>query len=129
MIEIRLDPAGRPQRYDLWFRGWSGRGGFWFDDNSLYRQAKNGRLVWAVQPAVSRPLLHPWVENVFAGRRQELAELHRLLLDAGGNRRAVAVCSVQGMGGIGKSYLVDRFYQEQMAEFPGGYLRLVLDPR
>ena len=32
------------------------------------------------------------------------------------------------MAGVGKSYLVDRFYWENMARFPGGYVRLALDP-
>jgi hypothetical protein len=26
VVEITLDAQGRPQRYELWFRGWSGRG-------------------------------------------------------------------------------------------------------
>ena len=32
------------------------------------------------------------------------------------------------MGGAGKSYLVDRFYAESKGRFPGGYIRLALDP-
>jgi calcineurin-like phosphoesterase family protein len=47
VIEIDLDDNGRPQQYNLWFRGWSEKG-FWFDDNSLYRQTKEGRLNWTV---------------------------------------------------------------------------------
>jgi hypothetical protein len=32
------------------------------------------------------------------------------------------------MAGVGKSYLADRFFWEHGAQFPGGYLRLALDP-
>jgi tetratricopeptide (TPR) repeat protein len=32
------------------------------------------------------------------------------------------------MAGVGKSYLVDRFFWEHADRFPGGYLRLALDP-
>ncbi len=129
VVDITLDARGRPQRYDLWFRGWSGRGGFWFDDPSLYREAKNGRLTWWVQAPPAPSTVHPRVEDVFAGRQAELARLEQVLLRANGGARAVAVCLVQGMGGVGKSYLVDRFYALHQADFPGGYLRLPLDPR
>jgi hypothetical protein len=50
LIEVMLNDAGRPLRYELWFRGWSDRGGHWFDDNSLYRGSNNGRLIWEVAP-------------------------------------------------------------------------------
>ena len=42
-----------------------------------------------------------------------------------GTRRPVVV---SGMAGVGKSYLVDRFFQENMERFPGGYVRLAFDP-
>jgi hypothetical protein len=32
------------------------------------------------------------------------------------------------MAGVGKSYLVDRFSAENKDRFPGGYIRLALDP-
>ncbi|MBL8252252.1 MAG: metallophosphatase, partial [Candidatus Competibacter sp.] len=127
-MDITLDARGRPQRYELWFRGWSGRG-FWFDDDGLYQETKSGRLIWWIQtPPVPSPV-HPRVEDVFAGRQTELVRLEQVLLRANGGVRTVAVCSVQGMAGVGKSYLVDRFYALHKAAFPGGYLRLALDPR
>lgn len=43
VINVTTDPAGRPLRYDIWFRGWSARG-HWYDDASLYREAQHGRL-------------------------------------------------------------------------------------
>jgi predicted MPP superfamily phosphohydrolase len=128
VVEITLDARGRPLRYELWFRGWSGRG-FWFDDNSLYRGTQNGRLTWWMQSPPAPSTVHPRVEDVFAGRQAELQRLEQVLLRANGGARTVAVCSVQGMAGVGKSYLVDRFYARHAADFPGGYLRLVLDPR
>ncbi|MCC8999499.1 MAG: tetratricopeptide repeat protein [Candidatus Contendobacter sp.] len=128
VIEITLDAHGRPQRYELWFRGWSGRG-FWFDDNSLYRGTQNGRLTWWVQSPPAPSVVHPRVDDVFAGRQAELARLEQVLLRANGGARTVAICSVQGMAGVGKSYLVDRFFARHQADFPGGYLRLALDPR
>jgi len=128
VVEITLDARGCPLRYELWFRGWSGRG-FWFDDNSLYRGTQNGRLTWWMQSPPAPSTVHPRVEDVFAGRQAELARLEQVLLRANGGTRTVAVCSVQGMAGVGKSYLVDRFYALHETDFPGGYLRLVLDPR
>jgi len=128
VVDITLDARGRPQRYELWFRGWSGRG-FWFDDDGLYQGTKSGRLIWWIQTPPAPSPVHPRVEDVFAGRQTELVRLEQVLLRANGGVRTVAVCSVQGMAGVGKSYLVDRFYALHKAAFPGGYLRLALDPR
>jgi len=47
------------------------------------------------------------------------------LFPAAGTRRPVVI---SGMVGVGKSYLVDRFFWENAERFPGGYLRLALDP-
>lgn len=69
--------------------------------------------------------LHPRVDNVFVGREQQLAELARCLLpEDETERRPVAV---MGMGGVGKSYLVDRFLWQHRRQFPGGYHQLALD--
>nr|HNI24655.1 metallophosphoesterase [Plasticicumulans sp.] len=127
VLELHVDAAGRPQRAHLRLRGWSSRG-HWFDDNSLYRDTRDGRLVWWGGAASPPPPLHPRVADVFAGRTEELRQLAAALLPASGAPRPVAVCAVQGMAGVGKSYLVDRFYDRHRAGFPGGYVRLVLDP-
>ena len=42
-----------------------------------------------------------------------------------GPSRPVAVCALQGMPGVGKSYLCDHFAQQHADEFPGGYHRIV----
>ena len=76
-------------------------------------------------PMSASSLPHPRVEDLFVGRRTERERLAAAVFPATGTRRAVVV---SGMAGVGKSYLVDRFYWENMARFPGGYVRLALDP-
>jgi tetratricopeptide (TPR) repeat protein len=75
------------------------------------------------QPGESLP--HPRVEDLFVGRSAEREALAAGLFPASGTRRPVVV---SGMAGAGKSYLVDRFFWERAAQFPGGYLRLAFDP-
>ncbi len=124
-LRVTLDGDGRPQRHELWFRGWSGRG-HWHDDGSLYPGPNNGRLTWWIvgRPAEAAP--DGRVARVFVGREPELEQLERHLLAAGG-ARPVAVCSLQGMAGVGKSYLADRFALLHRERFPGGVWRLVLE--
>jgi len=75
-------------------------------------------------PAVGAAL-HPRVDDVFVGREPELEELAGCLLpEDETERRPVAV---MGMGGVGKSYLVDRFFWQHRKHFPGGYHQLALD--
>ncbi|HYN19918.1 MAG TPA: metallophosphoesterase [Thermoanaerobaculia bacterium] len=128
VIEISLDDQGRPLRYDLRFRGWSPRG-FWFDDGSLYRESRGGRAVWKVQPDPAPPQVQPRVRDIFVGREEELQKLRDLLLPESPEARPVSICAVEGMAGVGKSYLADRFAIENAEAFPGGYVRLVLDPK
>src|SRR5207245_2934067 len=61
-------------------------------------------------PAASEP--HPRVEDIFVGRQSDWERLAAALFPASGRRRPVVV---SGMPGVGKSYLVDRFYWENMA--------------
>ncbi|QLH38873.1 MAG: TIR and AAA domain-containing protein [Defluviicoccus sp.] len=65
-------------------------------------------------------------EWVFVGREEEREVLAGLLLRPGGRRMPVVV---SGMAGVGKTYLVDRVFADNRAEFPGGYVRLSLDPQ
>ena len=127
VVEIGLDAEGRPQRYQLRFRGWSSRG-HWYDDNSLYPGTKDGRLLWWVGTPATKPALHPKVERLFVGRDEELQQIQDALLPARGDAQPVAVCVIQGMPGVGKSYLVDRFYVLHKDRFAGGYQRITFDP-
>lgn len=68
------------------------------------------------------------VTGVFVGREKELAALRAALLPVEGAPCPVAVCALHGMAGVGKSYLADRFAAEHAESFPGGAVRLVLDP-
>ncbi len=124
-IRITLDEQGRPLRYDLRFRGWSSRG-FWFDDNSLYSETVDGRLTLWVEGRPDELPADLRVARVFVGREPELAQLTASLLQEGATR-PVAICSVQGMPGVGKSYLAERFIYLYQDRFPGGVLHLVLD--
>lgn len=77
-----------------------------------------------------RPTLevNPRIAQVSVGRQEELRSLgEHLLLE----RPAAfpTVCAIQGMPGVGKSFLADRFALDHADAFPGGYLRIVLDPK
>lgn len=127
-LTITLNSEGRPLRYDVRFRGWATHG-HWFYDNSLYPGTRDGQKTWWIGATPPQIRLHPRIANVFVGRESELDALAEALLPAVGAAHPVAICSVQGMPGVGKSYLADRFYHDHAAKFPGGYLRLTLDPR
>ncbi len=84
------------------------------------------RAASSAEPAKPAALLpHPRVEDLFVGRSSERDALAAALFPASGTRRAVVV---SGMAGVGKSYLVDRYFWENTARFPGGYVRLAFDP-
>ncbi|NES06402.1 MAG: tetratricopeptide repeat protein, partial [Okeania sp. SIO2F4] len=58
-----------------------------------------------------------WLDNkVFVGREKELAQLDELLK----NDRRVAVASVSGMGGVGKTELSRRYAHAHKSAYPGG---------
>lgn len=64
--------------------------------------------------------------GVFVGRQGELDWLQARLCGASAERRPVVVCALQGMPGVGKSYLCDQFFEKNRAAFPGGYVVLSL---
>lgn len=70
----------------------------------------------------------PRVAGTFVGREDKLDALKRHLIDEVDDL-PVAICAIDGMGGIGKSYLADRFALEHRDAFPGGYVRVTLDPQ
>ena len=132
MIELELGDDSRPERAVIRFRGWAERNGlFWGDDGLLYRSARHGRLVlrrqgrgWSVGDHPSAPW-QPATSEVFVGRRDELAAIERAITAVPGAR--VAVVAVQGMAGVGKSFLVEEFCAQHAGRF-GAMCRWVLDP-
>ena len=62
--------------------------------------------------------------RTFVGRAEQLALLRAVLLP--GPARPGFVCNLQGMAGVGKSFLVERFYADHRASFPGGHLKITL---
>jgi len=61
-VRLELDSSGRPIEAVVRFRSFSPRGGHWFDDNSLYRESKEGRIIWTFAgPASRKPNpFSPW---------------------------------------------------------------------
>jgi predicted MPP superfamily phosphohydrolase len=45
-VRLELDSDLRPIEALVRFRSFSPKGGHWFDDNSLYRESKEGRITW-----------------------------------------------------------------------------------
>lgn len=77
--------------------------------------------------------VHPRVGDMFVGREEEMRRLEQHLLADTSSTPANPVCALQGMAGVGKSYLADRFALDRTGgpagRFPGGCIRLVLDPK
>jgi calcineurin-like phosphoesterase family protein len=127
VIEIDLDERGRHVLpYRIGFRSWAGGGEFWFDDDSRYEGSVGGWLTWP--PGATPPQKREAPRQaVFVGREMELAALEAALLPASGATQPVAIGALQGMPGVGKSYLADRFASLHTARFPGGYVKLALN--
>ncbi|WP_437738143.1 AAA family ATPase [Sorangium sp. So ce1335] len=129
LFDVTLDGEGRPKRYDVRLRGFSDRQtGFWFDDGSLYAEAPNGRLTWVVRPPTDPPPPPSTRGRVFVGRRDELQRIADALLPSAGERKPAAICAVQGMPGVGKSYLAEQFRLDRASDFPGGAVLVALQP-
>jgi tetratricopeptide (TPR) repeat protein/predicted MPP superfamily phosphohydrolase len=126
VIDVTLNDQGRPLEYKVNFWGWSPKG-FWHRDNAVYQNAPNGqatiRTKLSVPPAASSQTV---TEGRFVGRKPELEQLRQTLLPATGERGSAVVCSVQGMAGVGKSWLVEEFHRQHRDTFPK-MNRLVLE--
>src|SRR5262249_51826436 len=70
--------------------------------------------------------MHQGVAELFVGRVDELAEIERVLLPC--SPMPVAIGALQGVPGVGKSYLADRFAYLHKDRFPGGYVKVSLSP-
>ncbi|WP_437282852.1 metallophosphoesterase [Sorangium sp. So ce375] len=129
LFDVTLDGAGRPKRYDVRLRGFSDHGaGFWFDDGGLYAEAPHGRLTWVLHPRSEPPPPPSARGRVFVGRQEELQRIAEALLPGAGERKPAAICAVQGMPGVGKSYLAEQFRIDRAADFPGGTVLVALQP-
>ncbi|WP_224240661.1 metallophosphoesterase [Hyalangium gracile] len=126
-ITVHFDERGRPSRYALRFRTWSPNG-HWFDDGGVYPEARGGRLSWppdSPAPLPSKDTRPPPL--VFIGRDAELSRMARCVLPE--DKRPPVPVSIQGMPGLGKTTLAEHFFALHEQHFPGGLLRLVLDPQ
>ena len=125
VLEVVLDDAGRPRDYNIEFRGWSPNG-FWHRDNAVYKEARDGRLRWSVTPETDADVEHPAPKRAFVGRDAELRALQEALLPNEGEPRAAVVCNLQGMAGVGKTWLVEQLCAVHHDALPGRRLPLVL---
>jgi tetratricopeptide (TPR) repeat protein len=74
---------------------------------------------------VARPSRAPERHDVFIGRDTELARIGAIYDHDGSGR--VAIVAVQGMAGVGKTYLAHELYARHADRF-GSYQHVVLDP-
>ena len=79
----------------------------------------------AEKPIDLPPPVNARARDVFVGRGDELAQLADSLLPA--EPTAVAITAIEGMAGVGKSYLADHFAMVHEDRF-GDYLVLPIDP-
>lgn len=120
LLTLSLDTNGRPTRIDLRFRSFSPHGGHWYDDDSLYRESRGGRLTWAIDQTIIAKKLpnsprynnpyNPWQEVVgpprFLGRKPLLEALEDAL------EKVISV-SLVGDWRIGKSSVLRTWYERQ----------------
>jgi len=64
--------------------------------------------------------------RMFVGRSEQLSLLRTVLLPVFGPVCPAFVCNLQGMAGVGKSFLVERFYADHIESFPGGHQKIVI---
>jgi tetratricopeptide (TPR) repeat protein len=136
VVEAILDKHGRPLRYDIDFWGWSGD--HWFPTGAIYKEAKNGHLEWWTplgekwkaeierQGLATELIREPSPRRIFVGRSEELGILKQALLQDGQPLPGM-VCSLVGMPGVGKSWIVEQFHADNTAAFPGKVIGLVFE--
>ncbi|MCK6524899.1 metallophosphoesterase [Myxococcota bacterium] len=132
-IDVEMNAEGEPLRYVVQFYAWAPVGGHWHPHAALYRDVPDGRLIWETPLGQAQPrpvvaVAPPPADALakFIGRAEQLAALSAALLPPTGQAQAAVVCNLQGMAGVGKSFLVERFYADLQARFPGGHLKITL---
>ena len=106
----------------IWQRCWSAEG-HWHDDDAWHRESRQGRLRFDSATPVAAPLQFFQAENHIFGRTDELAQLAQAF--AVKQAKPVAICcSVEGMAGVGKSWLAAAFIRQ--SEWSERFLRLAL---
>lgn len=76
LIDAHLDPSGRPLCYEIEFWGWSDQG-HWHRNAAVYREARDGRLVWwtplgkSQQPGTTSPSLNAFAARELSGSGTE----------------------------------------------------------
>ena len=134
VIDAWLNDSGQPQGYDITFHAWSPNG-HWHRTSAFYRDAKDGCLAWPVAEGWRSPLQSPaaapvrnhesltYAPALCVARENELNLLNAAL--CGDKRQPVAVISLHGMAGVGKTRLVEHFFRQHPARF-SQYLSLAL---
>lgn len=87
VLTLTLDAQGQVVHTEVRLRAWSPRGGHWHDDDSLYRDSRQGRLTWASSrpPAPARAVTNPYdpwrpvSPPQFGGRQRLLQTLETAL--------------------------------------------------
>ncbi len=64
--------------------------------------------------------------GVWVGREEEMAALEAAFAAPPGTWKPVAIVALQGMAGVGKTYLAERFAWLHAGQFPGGVKRLAM---
>ncbi|MCK6519319.1 metallophosphoesterase, partial [Myxococcota bacterium] len=133
-IDVEMNAEGEPLRYVVQFYAWAPVGGHWHPHAALYRDVPDGRLTWDTPRGLAQPrpdttaTTPPPADALakFIGRTSQLAALSAALLPPSGQAQAAVVCNLRGMAGVGKSFLIDRFFADHSASFPGGHLKITL---
>jgi serine/threonine protein kinase len=127
---LAKDPVHRHQQASELIRDLEAlRGGFKSAESRLPTISIPGLALGPGRSKLPGPPVNPRIAEISVGRQQELSALAKHLLPEPADGARATVCAIQGMPGVGKSFLADRFAVESSGSFGGGYLRIVLDPK
>lgn len=125
VLDLEWEQEAQPQMrlLQIWQRVWS-QEGHWHDDDAWHKDSRQGRLRFTGKAAEDAPPAPTYKagEHIF-GRDDELSQLQQAF--AGDDSRPVAICcAVEGMPGVGKSWLAAAFIQQ--SAWRERHLRLAL---